>query len=425
MNKTPIAKSRYDWLSAQIDAWQNAGLISDTQGQSLLSRYECQDRLPWMVWLLGLVGALFVGGGVILLLAHHWDELSRLLRSMIALSPLIVMQTVCLTLFWQGKSRSVLGEACALLLAAALGAAIALVSQNYHFYGELWQFFALWLALLLPAAMLLRSRVAFAAVMLLLIACIVDLHGYFFSLPWVYFFLVILVFVFCAVYIYHIRGLPEFWAFLLALPFVCLLFDDYKMRNLLWPTLIGVYYIVGAYLPQKGVKNPARTLGTLGMSGVVFALVFLRSDFSYYKIEHVETAWLLQLTMLALAVLVAVKRRFALPRQLSFWPMVLFPCLWLWIATHATAANQGSVYLFIYAVLIIAALLIVYTGLGQARLFKSNAGIFLIIAVFLRVFYEGNWSFFARGVAFIVCGILLFALNVYFVKRRKLHARTA
>lgn len=49
--------------------------------------------------LFGILGSLLVGLGLILIIAHNWDTLPRIVRVLIAFLPLLLTQGFCLYVF--------------------------------------------------------------------------------------------------------------------------------------------------------------------------------------------------------------------------------------------------------------------------------------------------------------------------------------
>ena len=102
-------------------------------------------------------GALLIGGGVILLLAHNWEFLSRGARATIAIAPLVVTQFLAGWVLLRREASTAWREGSAILLALMAATAIALVDQTYHTGGDLESFLWRWALLLAPLPWLLNS----------------------------------------------------------------------------------------------------------------------------------------------------------------------------------------------------------------------------------------------------------------------------
>jgi uncharacterized membrane protein len=74
-----LPPQRMDWLAGEVDGWRAAGLVSQAQAEAILDRYR-SGRSVGLARLLLVVGAAFVGIGLIWLVAANLDELSPLAR---------------------------------------------------------------------------------------------------------------------------------------------------------------------------------------------------------------------------------------------------------------------------------------------------------------------------------------------------------
>ena len=54
---------------------------------------------------LGILGALLVGSGIVLLVAHNWDQMSRSMQTVFAFLPLAVGQALCLFVLIRKRSN--------------------------------------------------------------------------------------------------------------------------------------------------------------------------------------------------------------------------------------------------------------------------------------------------------------------------------
>jgi uncharacterized membrane protein len=75
----PATPAQLDWLRAEVTDWQREGLIGHDQAQALMSRYHPARRVSLARVLLAL-GAVFVGFGLIWLVAANLDQLAPLSR---------------------------------------------------------------------------------------------------------------------------------------------------------------------------------------------------------------------------------------------------------------------------------------------------------------------------------------------------------
>ena len=154
------------WLHRALPGWVQDGLLSAEAAQLLRARYPADADATlqrearsthWAMVLFGLLGAVLIGGGIILLLAHNWDQLSRPARVAVAFAPLAFSQALAFWMLWSGRGTAVWRETVGTFLALMVGACIALISQTYNLGGDFADFMLVWTLLSLPVAYLLRA----------------------------------------------------------------------------------------------------------------------------------------------------------------------------------------------------------------------------------------------------------------------------
>ena len=79
----PVPRAQLDWLRRELPLWQAEGVLDADQGAAILGRYHAAadpDRRYSLARLLLSLGAVFVGVGLIWLVAANLDQLPPLLR---------------------------------------------------------------------------------------------------------------------------------------------------------------------------------------------------------------------------------------------------------------------------------------------------------------------------------------------------------
>ena len=75
-----ISPARLEWLGDQVRLWQGEGLLDAQQSDAILGRYAASTRRLPLVRLLTALGAVFVGVGVVWLVAANIESLSPTVR---------------------------------------------------------------------------------------------------------------------------------------------------------------------------------------------------------------------------------------------------------------------------------------------------------------------------------------------------------
>ena len=150
------------WLYEQLPTLVSEGVLASEAAARLHQRYgvvEAHLGRRWAMMLFSILGATLIGSGLILLLAYNWQELSRPMRALIALAPLLIAQMLAAWVLWSKTESTAWREGVGTFLTLSIGIAIALISQTYHLGGDLGDFLLAWGVLGLPTAYLLRATV--------------------------------------------------------------------------------------------------------------------------------------------------------------------------------------------------------------------------------------------------------------------------
>ena len=90
MSKTSESRPQ-KWLRRELPGLIAAGVITPDVAAAIEHHYAALDssRKGFGFIILAAIGSALIGAGIILLVAHNWDELSRPLRCAIAFLPLV------------------------------------------------------------------------------------------------------------------------------------------------------------------------------------------------------------------------------------------------------------------------------------------------------------------------------------------------
>src|SRR6188768_1764553 len=115
------------------------GLITAEQGERIRARYAAdpEQSSGRMLLVFAILGSLLVGLGIILIIAHNWDDLPRIARTVLAFIPVLIGQGLVWYTLQRKPDVASWREGSALLLACGLCACVALLSQIYHVSGDL------------------------------------------------------------------------------------------------------------------------------------------------------------------------------------------------------------------------------------------------------------------------------------------------
>src|SRR3954471_24692319 len=80
-------------LTSELDELVANGVITPEVAENIRGYYNKPSQgASLLVIAFGIIGALLIGMGIVLIIAHNWDELPIPVKLMIGLAPLLVAQ---------------------------------------------------------------------------------------------------------------------------------------------------------------------------------------------------------------------------------------------------------------------------------------------------------------------------------------------
>lgn len=386
----------------------------------------------------GILGALISGLGIILIIAHNWDDFALQTKTLLAFVPLLLGQLACAFALFKRAENQNWREGAATFLFLAIGATISLISQVYHIPGNLSGFLLTWILLGLPLIYLMQSGM----VSLLYIAGITwyaTQTGYWTygsSSAWPYWPLLVAALPFYILLsrrkkqsnflIFHNWLLPI--SVIIALGTVAKSTEEFMYIAYL--SLFGLFYQLGnaAFFETPNEKQNLKDNGflTLGLAGTLIALLML----------SFESFWLLLSRQRYL-----FPQLFTTPEFISALLLTLLAATFLFRKIRAAGLAQIPLTEVVFLVFpvtfaigyfvpvagqIIINLLVLLLGITTIRrgnrlnhLGILNFGLLLIAALVACRFFDTNLSFVIRGMLFLLVGAGFFMANYYTLKNRK------
>ena len=144
-----------------LEELTSAGIITPEQAEKIQAYYDSKEgKGSKFTIVLSILGAILVGSGIVLLVAHNWDGMTRPVKTIFAFFPLALGQALCVYTLLKRKEDVSWRESSALILFFATASCMALVSQIYHITGTLESFILIWLLLTAPLVYIMRSSVS-------------------------------------------------------------------------------------------------------------------------------------------------------------------------------------------------------------------------------------------------------------------------
>ncbi len=389
----------------------------------------------WAIILFSILGAALIGGGMILLLAHNWEGLSRPARAIFSIAPLAITVTLGAWLLWTERESIAWREGVATAQTLAIGASIALVSQTYNLGGQFDEYMLSWSLLALPIAYLLRATMPMLLYLVGITVWTGSVSGQAGVGLWYYPLLAAaLPFVWWSSRSnrYHPRTAVLWWVLAIT---ICIgaglsgenVYDRLKATPVLLGGLFAVSYLVGVRWWSEAVAAWQRPLQTVGALGAVCLALFLSfaNRWSHpswsFGGEYVRS--LIGLLQLAAAAIFPIAGMVLWVRswKRQSWVNILVGSISVltvvaWIPVMREAKVLSAVLFNLYLFVLGIGMLV--TGLRSRKLGTVNVGMVVLAAVILCRFFDGDLSFLARGMAFIMIGIGFLVTNLM-LRRRK------
>ena len=421
-----------------IDELVHANIISSDTAQSIITYYQqkketAPDKLNII---LGILGAMLVGSGIILIVAHNWDELSRSFKTTLSFIPLLLAQLLCAYTLIKQKHNAAWKESSAVLLFFAVGTSISLISQIYQVSGSLSGFLLTWVLLTLPLIYLLSS----VLVSLLCIAAITwyaCITGYFDSTDSIPFMYAVTIAAIIPFYykLYQVKKNSNYihllnWFLSLSLIIVLGAFtkdtdDWYDWVFALYLLVLCIYYFTGssaAFAEKKLFANPFLFIG---VGGILFILFMWSFDFLWKEYEPARNVYELLFNPLSWLVVVALIMAILSGRKnFQHQTIKLFdPTGFSFAVFLVTLLLQGQytpAAVFIINIWVLGiALFFILKGAKANHLGILNFGLIIIAILAICRFFDDQIPFIWRGIFFVAAGAGFFIANYLMLRKRK------
>ena len=381
----------------------------------------------------GILGAILVGLGIILIIAHNWDELSRSTKTIFAFLPLLVGQGFCIYTLLKKQESVAWRESTTAFLFFSVGASISLVSQIYNIPGNLSSFLLTWMLLCLPLVYFMKSSIASLLYLagITYYACETNYWSY--SSTENYFYWLFLILVLPHYYLlYKEKPKSNFMTFhnwLIPLSVVITLgtVADTKeeLMFIAYFSLFGILYLIsesGFFSNQKTMNNGFRIIGSLGT--IVLLLVL---SFDWFWSELIDEKYTLSelvfsveffassILSLVAAVLLYLKQKGKALKHIRPVSAVFLLFIVVFISGMFLPVATLLINLIVFAL----GIWMVRDGAKQDHLGILNYGLIIITALVICRFFDTDLSFVFRGVLFVAVGAGFFVANYSMLKKRK------
>ncbi len=411
-----------------------AGVISQETAIRIEAFYKNRsDSSPnKLLVVFGILGAILVGLGIILMIAHNWDEFSRTTKTILAFFPLVTAQIVCGFVLIK-KLNTAWREGATTFLVFAIGACISLISQIYNILGDLSTFFLTWMLLCLPLIYVMKSSVT-ALFYVIGITYYAISIGYFAYPSWPPNIYILLLLAVLPHYYFLFKNRPKsnfltFQNWLIPLSVTIVLgsftYGSEELMFIAYFSLFGLFYIIGnnEFFRNQTLRNNAyKVIGSLG----TLILLFISSYEGYWaEVRNSEFEFLEILTtpeffaaagisLFAMAYLYLQQKNKPI-KQIPPLSIIFI----LFILCYIIGLFSSVSFILINLIIFIISILTIIQGAKEENFGILNFGLSIMTILIICRFLDSDLSFIIRGLLLVIIGIGFFAANYWMLKKRK------
>lgn len=418
-----------------------AGIITDETAERIEQYYQSKnDSTPnRLIIIFGILGAILVGLGIVLILTYNWDQLSRMTKTIVAFVPLVLGQLVCGYTLLRQKDSITWREGSSAFLVLAIGGSLSLISYIYNISGSMEGFLLTWTLMALPVIYVMRSSLTSLLYLIGITwyACEAGYWGSDADESYVYWGLLLLVLpyyillwkkdkdsTFCA---FHHWFIPL--SVIICLGTVAT--DWEELMFIAYMSLFGLFYQIGnlPVLEDEKIRNNGYLV--LGSTGSAILLLILSFNGVWEEIRNNDqtlTSWIaspegiavILLSIAALGLLIYQKSKN------SWWkskPVELVFLLFIgifWLGMHSTVAA-----VLVNILLLVMGVLTIREGVQRDHFGIVNYGLLIITTLIICRFFDTDIHAVLKGLMFVLVGFGFFITNYWMVKKRnKQHQST-
>lgn len=424
-------------VNKDITELVNAGVINQETAERITEYYNSKSGSPQnkMLVVFGVLGAILVSLGIILILAHNWDQLSRGVKTVIAFIPLLTGQFICGYTLLRREDSMTWREAGSAFLFISIGACISLLGQIYNVPGNLGSFLLTWMLLCVPLIYVMRSSVASLLYLIGITwyACETGYWGHSTHESYLYWGLLLLELPYYYM-LFRQKSESNFFTFhnwFIPLSVVIVLGtvakDVGELIVVANVSLFAFFYEIGntPFIREQKIRNNGYLV--VGSLGTVITLLVM--SFSFFWEDILDGSFLQKsiisspeffasalLTLAALSLLIYQKIKYKPFEIKPIEPVFILFVIIFWIGVYS---NAQLVIILVNVLLLAVGIMTIREGAKQNHLGILNYGLLIVTGLVISRFFDTNINFVLKGILFVAVGFGFFFANYWMVKKRK------
>lgn len=413
----------------ELNEWVEQGLITEQQAEDIRHYHEnktsSQPNILSLIF--GVIGAVFIGLAIILILGHSWENFGKSTQLLFAFLPLVISLFLLFYSIKKKPGNELWKEISGILLFFGFSAAIFITAAIYDIDDSEGYFYLLWLALTIPLIYFLQSSILAVSAILITIYYNFyygfDKTDYTSTILSTFALASILPFYFTKLKkqplknsVYWLNWMVAFCVIVCATP---LNMEYTIVAPLLYITLFSLFYILGKLKYFKNTPLAANAYLVLGQIGVAVVLLVtcfhgywddLRSDTNDSHI-FLSPPFIVAIILGIISVLIYLKNN-------QFRLSKLTDTELIWSLFAVIFVFHPEISFILSNILVLAfGVTVMVRGVKNNQLKTINFGLLIISLVITIRFFESNLSYVARGIIFALLGIIFFLANHYISKK--------
>jgi hypothetical protein len=452
-----MTKEHLTWLANEVPLWVKNEIITSEQSDRILSQYaldeETNEPKVAETWSPGIValsvlGALMIGGGLLLILANQWEHFSLFWKQVMSFLPIVTGLSVFVYAYVRQLGSIAWREGASGFFMVMVAASLGLVIQTFQLESKQPDTILIWLVASLPIIYVANSSLAAIVYLIGALVWQADAIGNEKMIYWLLFLAIV----------------PHLWLNLrqpiqqpirrnllvltLALTWPFAWFPNYAggipEYSILTPTLaLGIYMMVSRWVypnEKPGFLSPLFLTGYLGV--FIYTLV-LSQDMSIQAFS-IDALWsgrlsgqywgwslLCQLFLVFLLWLVLMVNYFRKSQITTIGEtlLILFPVFALTYITlyrldpnvYTTTKPYINHIPLIFANLygLSVGIAFIRQGIAKPGLVELNLGMLFILGLAASRFFDSEWNELYKGLAFVALGVVFLIVNLRLGRRMK------
>lgn len=414
-------------LLREIDEWEKENIIDAYAADRLRERYSAGGKIT-LVTIFSILSSILVGAGVILLFATNWKNIPPAAKGVVSFLPMIAGQTAALFTVIKKYENTVVRECVSILYTAGIFATLAMVGNSFDLVNASENYILICSVMTLPVIYLMSAVAPLAVFYAGVLFWAFRIARYMSAVQFVIFAALIVA---GMLFILRVKneenpdqrrvGYVRWLNVVVSLFFVI---NAVSVADLYSNATYLAYFalLLALYPRDSEYISPFKIFGVLGC-GVMIGIFAL--GHSWYAVSS-DVDFISQIYKMIPAFIICIAAVVsAFVRGLDKLKVVAVAssviCIAISGACYIGLVSDSVVWTIIANVAMLAfGITLIVSGTENFDAFITNAGLIAVGAIVIMRFFDWDLDIFAKGIAFIAAGVILFIFNKRLARKKKI-----